>query len=196
MLSQVSSCCPHTENAADQGRGLLPERALQDAVIGNSDRLVYTDFAAGKLNQKKSTQDFTNLKAMRRGESVRVDTFLDWLVSSCTRYQAISTHHKQEIGAFTALKDNRLHAVCVYVHAQPDRKELLEKYVFTIQYDSDGEHGKLLAGVQIATRQDSVRTVEATMAGLQTFLREISTRCGKLPDLPGKPTSLSMLKQR
>lgn len=132
---------------------------------------------------------------MRRGKSKRVDMLLNWLVSPHAPYLCRHTDLKQENGAFTVLKDGRLKAVQVYVHAQPDdRDKVVETYTFTIKYDSDGGRGKKLVGVQMDSQDGAERTVEATHSGLQLLLRETITCCDNLPDLPGNYQSPGVTK--
>ncbi|EME44840.1 hypothetical protein DOTSEDRAFT_87353 [Dothistroma septosporum NZE10] len=154
---------------ADHSRRLLPKIAFHEQVIEHGNRMVYADYANGKLNNKKSTKVHMAIQAMQRGKSKRTDMFLTWL----------------ENGAFTALKDGHLRAVQLNIHAQPDsRDKVLETYTFTVKYDSGGAFEKKIAGVQMNGQKSVARTVEATNIGLQSLLRELIACSNALPALP------------
>ena len=61
----------------------MPEKAFHKQLIDLDDKLVYSDYANGKINKKKPTKEHTSIRSMRRGKSKRVDMLLNWLVSSC-----------------------------------------------------------------------------------------------------------------
>lgn len=109
---------------------------------------------------------------LNRKQSKRADVFLDWL----------------EKGVFVALKDGTLKALQVYVHTDPDdRDKVVETYTFTIKYHSDGQGGRLYAGLEIDSPGERGITVEATSKALHDLLRQIIKTCDELPELPGEP---------
>jgi len=75
-------------------RGLFPVKAFDERVYEMRDEVLpYDDFASARMptTRDKATTPNTTLRVLRRDRSRRVNTFLDWLVSSATPQSAVSS---------------------------------------------------------------------------------------------------------
>lgn len=133
----------------------------------------YRDYINGNLAKTFAHDDglSTIMMTLSRKQSKRADVFLDWL----------------EKGVFVVLKEGTMKSLQVYVHTDPnDREKVVETYTFTIKYHSDGQGGRMYAGLEIESPGEHGVTVEATSRALHDLLRQIIKTCGELPELPGK----------
>ena len=97
------------------------------------------------------------------------------------------TNDVQEKGAFAALKDGKLRALQVYVHADPsDRQRVIETYTFNVKYQEVDGSGPTLAGLEMDSPGNTLISVGATNSALQLLLRQIMKLCETLPELPGE----------
>jgi hypothetical protein len=92
----------------------------------------------------------------------------------------------QEKGAFSALKQENLHAlqICVHLNAK-DREQVVETYTFTIKYHTDQESGQTIFGLEVDSPGGRPVTLEATSEAMQRMVRGITNLTERLPSLPG-----------
>lgn len=150
----------------------------------------YDDYANGKLptSSKGVQKPALNIKILRRNRSRRVDTFLDWLVSTSRVLTKSSLAHLlQEKGAFPLLAAGRLQAIQICVHEdQYQREKVIESYAFAIKYEDDGSGSKSPVGVKVGRHQSCPANVGQANSNLQEVLGEIQKICKTLPHLPGE----------